>query len=183
MPLPPLSRPMPGLPAIRSRYELDGAHLIFLQPIHPPRTSRSDVSHEPGVEERSDDTPGYRGPAPRPRQGSQIRQPVRGLAPFAGCLSFRLSPGVSLALNPRLMAGKPPACKIDATSLQETGLRPHAPEWRRSPIPGVAEVRSARQRQARRARRLGAPEDRRSAIQSAPLRHDRSTRALLRPHL
>jgi len=82
-----------------------------------------------GGEEHSDDTPGYRGPAPRPRQGSQIRRPGRGLAPLAGCLSPRLSPGVSLSLNPRLMAGKPPACKVDATSPQETQLHPR--DWKR----------------------------------------------------
>jgi len=101
-----------------------GAQLSFLQPLHPPRASRSDVSHWPGARSTATTPPGYRGPAPRPRQGSQIRRPGRGLAPLAGCLSPRLSPGVSLSLNPRLMAGKPPACKIDATSPQETQLHP-----------------------------------------------------------
>ena len=41
-----------------------------------------------------------------------------------GCLSPRLSPGVSLSLNPRLMAGKFPACKVDPTFMQETRSRP-----------------------------------------------------------
>jgi len=31
---------------------------------------------------------------------------------------------VSLSLNPRLMAGKPPACNVDAASLQENELPP-----------------------------------------------------------
>ena len=35
---------------------------------------------------------------------------------------------MSLSLNPRLIAGKPPACKVDATALQETDLRPEAAE-------------------------------------------------------
>ena len=96
-----------------------GAHLRFLQPLHPPRTSRGDVSHQPGVEERSGDTPGYRGLAPRPRQGAWIRRPCHRLALLAGCLSPRLSPGGAVA-HSRLMAGKPPACKMSGPEQNRT---------------------------------------------------------------
>ena len=44
-----------------------------------------------------------------PGRGRSVR--LSGwLAPFQGAPRFGLEPGVSLALNPRLMAGKPPAC-------------------------------------------------------------------------
>jgi hypothetical protein len=79
------------------------------------------------VEERSDDTPGYRGRAQRPRQVSQICQPGCGLAPPSRVLVSSPVTGGSLPLTPRLIAGKPAACDVDATCLQGTEL---LPVWR-----------------------------------------------------
>ena len=36
-----------------------------------------------------------------------------------------------MSLNPRLMAGKPPACKVGAAALQETELCPRDRKWRK----------------------------------------------------
>jgi len=47
---------------------------------------------------------------------------------------------VSLSLNPRLMARKPPACKVDTTSLQETDLSPEAAERARAAAAGRVEA-------------------------------------------